>query len=125
MPLKFDLINQTSFLFEIVHIHEAKKIHNHFSNLATNIQKKLFVPLDRLNKAIRRTDIVDKAIELGIAMDAVFLEKEKELTYKLKLRAALLLGKNFLERKKIMGLFKILYDLRSKAVHDGHIPKKK
>lgn len=110
-------------LLELLNINYSINYQRNYKN-SFRQKKKLYIPLDRLNKAIRRKELVDKAIELGIAMDSIFLSKEKELTYKSKLRAAWLLGKTFEERKQIMNLFDKLYKIRSDAVHDGIVKQK-
>jgi hypothetical protein len=65
------------------------------------------------------------AIELGIAMESIFLNdrdaKDGELSFSLRLRAAWLLGRNGDERKEIMNLFNRLYLYRSRAVHNGQV----
>lgn len=88
----------------------------------------LRVPLDRLNRALRNIPLVDAAIEIGIAADALFLgEREAdrgEQTLTLKLRAARFLGANADERQQLGKLFGNLYKARSKAVHSGVLSDK-
>lgn len=47
-----------------------------------------------------------------------------EITHKIGSRAAWLLGQNAEERATIFGEIKALYHARSKAVHEGTLPKK-
>jgi hypothetical protein len=76
------------------------------------------VALDRLNLARRRQSHGDQAIDSGICLESLLGDDSpQELTYKLRLRAALLLGKSIEERQKIREDVGRLYDLRSKVVH--------
>jgi hypothetical protein len=72
---------------------------------------------------------VDSAIDLGIAIDALFLADKDadrgELGLTLRLRAAhFLAGKAQEDRKDISDLFSALYLLRNVAVHAGSVPDK-
>gem|GEM_PF-6225012 len=91
--------------------------------------KFLRIPLDRLNRAILEGDFADKAIDLGIALEALLLHDSGnptdrgELKFRLGLRGAWLLGDNAAERKTIQKGLADLYDLRSRAVHSGLIER--
>jgi Apea-like HEPN len=81
-------------------------------------RRSLDVALDRLNLARRRRSPGDKAIDAGICLEALLGDDSpQELTYKLRLRAALLLGTTLDERRKIRDDVRDLYDLRSSVVH--------
>src|SRR6266436_8665068 len=51
----------------------------------------LRVPMQRLNSAMRRKSAVDSAIDLGIALESIFLrdttDDRSELTFKLRVRS--------------------------------------
>lgn len=79
--------------------------------------------LDRLNLARRRRSPGDQAIDSSICLEALLGDKSsQELTYRLRLRAALLLGTTLAERQEIRQAVRNLYDLRSSVVH-GRGPK--
>ncbi len=63
-----------------------------FKNLPNGEQKHLRVPLDRLNRASRWSDLTTSAIELGIALEALLLndleDDRGELSLRLRLRGA-------------------------------------
>lgn len=86
----------------------------------------LRIALDRLNAAKRRSSVVDRSIELGLAAEALFLrysgEDRSELSFRLATRAAWLLGSSRAERQQIFDCFRALYEARSKAVHNGEVP---
>ena len=64
--------------------------------------------------------IEDRFVDIMIIFEMLFLpEGNAELKYRLSVRAALLLGKNYKEKKYIFELFKLSYDIRSSIVHDG------
>lgn len=83
-----------------------------------SLRRSVEVALDRLNLARRRRSPSDQAIDSGICLEALLGDDSpQELTYKLRLRAALLLGKTLPERREIRQAVRDLYDLRSKVVH--------
>lgn len=88
------------------------------------------VALDRLGQAIRRPIIVDKAIDLGIALEVMLLHSigdndRGELKYRSSIRGATFLGGDKSKRLKTFKLLKEAYDLRSRAVHSGVLRAKK
>lgn len=88
------------------------------------------VALDRLNQALRRQNIVDKAIDLGIALEVMLLhgigKKDRgELKFRSSIRGATFLGGGKPERLKTLKLLKDAYDLRSDAVHSGVLEMEK
>ena len=90
----------------------------------------LRISVDRLNQALRRPDIVDKAIDLGIALEVMLLHsidptERGELRYRSSIRGAMFLGGDKQDRLNTFKLLKDAYDLRSKAVHAGALTAKK
>jgi hypothetical protein len=77
------------------------------------------VALDRLNLARRRRSPGDQAIDGSICLEALLLERDdsQELTHKLSLRAALLVGTTLSEREEIRKAVRAFYRLRSGVVH--------
>jgi hypothetical protein len=89
-------------------------------------QQMLHIPLDRLDRAIRGEDLVDKSIDLGIALEALLLHEpgyQGELTFRLSLRGAWLGGGDPRERAEVQKLLAEVYDLRSRAVHTGKVER--
>lgn len=84
-----------------------------------DFKRRLDIASKRLNLARRRNSLGDKAIEVSIALEALLGDDRFDLTYKIRLRAALLLGGNLEERREISGAVKKLYQLRSDIVHGG------
>lgn len=101
---------------------KAKEIFRVISAIGADLKMKLATPLNRLNQAIRRVQSVDSAIELGIALEALFFDagtKSSELSFKLRLRGAWLLGATPERRKELMSTLDDLYECRSGAIHSG------
>jgi Apea-like HEPN len=87
----------------------------------------LEVALRRFVYGYERIREEDAIVDLMIAAEAIFIsEQDKELSYRLRLRAARFLSQDLPERQAINKLFKDAYHVRSAAVHGGNpeIPKK-
>ncbi|HEY5236868.1 MAG TPA: hypothetical protein VIJ62_00685 [Rhizomicrobium sp.] len=87
--------------------------------------KVLRIPLDRLGRAGREGDFADRAIDLGIALESLLLGDNDlgELSFRLSLHGAWLIGNDEAERLEIQKSLKKLYELRSRAVHSGAIER--
>jgi Apea-like HEPN len=88
-----------------------------YLRMSGQLRRVLDIALDRLNLARRRRSPSDQAIDGGICLEALLSNDNQELTYKLQLRAALLLGTALPERQEIRKAVRDLYSLRSKVVH--------
>jgi hypothetical protein len=76
------------------------------------------VAIERLNLARRRRSPGNKAIDGAICLEALLGDNDNtELTYKLKLRTALLLASDLGTRREIREAVADFYKLRSKTVH--------
>jgi hypothetical protein len=87
-------------------------------------ERVLRIPLDRLHRVLRQGSIVDKAIDLGIALEALLLHDIKsteQLGFRLRLRGSLLLGGDLETRHQQMRSLRDVYVLRSTAVHQGRL----
>jgi hypothetical protein len=99
---------------------------SYFSIPANDRRKVLHTPLSRLGRAIRQFSVVDRAIDLGIALEALLLhdaQSNTELGYRLRLRGALLREGDLSARRDTMKLLNELYKLRSNAVHRGRVDR--
>jgi hypothetical protein len=93
-----------------------------FSALDEEQRQRLRVPLDRLNRSyLAGIRSVDAATDLGIALESLFAPTRiwKKLDLRLAKRAAVLLGSDDDERKRIEQAILDAYDVRSHAVHAG------
>ena len=89
-----------------------------FYQLESKLRRKLSIALDRLNLAIRRQSVGDRALDVCIALEAMLSDGQGENTYKVALRTALLTGLG-VEARRAVGA---TYSLRSALVHDGVAP---
>ncbi len=102
---------------------DASRLYSTWLALTEGRRTELRVPMQRLNTAMRRRSSVDSAIDLGIALESIFLGDEvDELSFRLRVRAARWLGATPDERGKVSALIRDLYVARSKAVHRGQVP---
>ena len=78
---------------------DLKTLHMSFLDLEDSLQANLRVSMERLNNYAASGDQVDKAIELGIALESLFLDDNTrdELRFQFSLRASLLLGRTTVE----------------------------
>ena len=108
-------------------IEEAKCLYQNLVKLDSKVREKLQIPIDRWIKSKTSQSAVDKIIDLGIALEALYLSEgtKEQLTLQFRLRAAWHLRKNKEQRKALMKEFKAIYDWRSTVVHTGKLPNKK
>ena len=107
-------------------IKEAKRLYHILVNLDSNIREKLRIPIDRWLKSKTDENPVDKMIDLGIALEALYVPDSGrgEIRFKLAVRAAWHLGKDKDDRNNLLTKFKQIYDHRSNAVHSGQLDEK-
>lgn len=108
---------------------EAAAVKRAYGQLAAFAEiESLARAIDRLGRARLARSAVDQALELGIATEIALMHGDTsgntEITHKIGSRAAWLMGQNPEERATIFGEIKALYHARSKAVHEGTLPKK-
>lgn len=98
----------------------------YFSIDPSKRNKVLRIPLDRLGRAGRERDFADRAIDLGIALESLLLhdiDGRSELSFRLSVRGAWLLGTSHTDRLEIQSSLTKLYVLRSQAVHAGLVDR--
>jgi hypothetical protein len=96
------------------------KFWHEFREIILKENQGLNIAIRKFNDSYNRLKLEDKIIDLTIGFESTILHGIKEeLSYRLRLRTALLLGENFDERKRISKTMKELYDRRSEIVHQG------
>ncbi len=107
-------------------IDKGKRYYEILDNPNSSIAERLQIPIDRWIKSKTSTTWVDRIIDLGIALEALYLSEgtKEQLTLQFRLRAAWHLGENKEQRKALMKEFKAIYDWRSTVVHTGKLPEK-
>ena len=96
--------------------HEIENFKSLFQKIK-NAPNFLDVSITRFNFASDRERPEDKLIDYITAFESLFVKEKQELSYRLSVRVALLIGKDKQDRKQIFELIKKAYDLRSKIVH--------
>jgi len=102
---------------------QAKRVVAAFLGMSADVRTKVRLSLIRFNQALRRSPHEDRALDLAIALESLLVDNAGENTYRLGLRAALLLGGSLAQRKHTRAVIGALYALRSKLVHDGVLPQ--
>ncbi|CDT11823.1 HEPN domain-containing protein [Vibrio coralliirubri] len=104
-----------------------KELYLKFLALPQGVRDLLRVPIERLNQARRRGNMADRAIDLGVACEALFLNDKshkEQISFTLRLRAALFLADEYEERQELLNFFSSLYSCRSQAAHTGKLDTK-
>ena len=134
-PLKVSVYSRSPYVNPIrasavtgeAQIGEAKRLYRKMITLDANVAGRLQIPIDRWMKSKTSQAPEDKIIDLGIALEALYLsdrDGNSELSFQLRLRAAWHLGRDEAHRKELMKDFSKIYEWRSKVVHTGRLPKK-
>ena len=108
-------------------IGETKRLYSILANPNSGTLEKLRIPIDRWIKSKTPGSPEDKMIDLGIAFESLYLadrDGNSELSFQFRLRASWHLGKDKADREMLIDEFKAIYTLRSKAVHNGEVPKR-
>ncbi len=103
----------------------VERIYSEWAALPEATREGLRIPLSRLNSALRRSSAIDQAIDLGVALEALFLESSEnsELSFRLSVRAARFLRSELADRQELAQFVRRVYAVRSAAVHRGRIPE--
>ena len=95
---------------------EVKSIYKRLMDIPKATRDALRVPLDRWAKSNGQSDPADRIIDLGIALESLYLNDSSlqgELRFRLAMRAAWHLGKDQAQRAELFRSFKKIYDWRS------------
>lgn len=106
---------------------ELAPLYQKFVQLPQNVRDLLRVPIQRINQSRRRVNLADKAIDLGVACEALMLNDKshkEQISFTLRLRASLFLASSYEERETLMHFFSAFYSCRSIAAHTGKLDSK-
>jgi hypothetical protein len=123
----FDVVNTGMYKLTKKDGENASNLIQKYFELNKNIQDLLVVSLQRLNLLRRRKSLVDKSIELGIALEVLLLRDggpDVPISLPFRLRGAWLLGQDTSSRSNYFRLFKDIYACRCEAVHSGKFDSK-
>ncbi|OHV26920.1 hypothetical protein EOS93_06220 [Rhizobium sp. RMa-01] len=96
---------------------------NRFLSLSGNVKRACANAAARLNSARRRVETGQSAIDLATAFESLLATSDErtEITYRLRLRAALILASDYEGRLEVSNRMRDLYALRSKIVHGDSV----
>jgi hypothetical protein len=93
-----------------------------FLALAESDRDRMRILLDRLIRSKQHHHVGNRAIDLAIAFEVLLLKNEnEELTHRISLRAARLLGGDLIIRRRNRAYIRALYKIRSDMVHTGRV----
>ena len=115
-----EISNAPATLFTETQVREGVNIYMKLISLPQDVQQGLQIPIDRWMKSMTQQNPVNKMIDLGIALESLYLGGiSEELAFRFRLRASLYLGDVLERRTQLNEEFKEIYNQRSKAVHQG------
>ena len=99
-----------------------KTVYMGLTQLQSGTWEKLRIPIDRWAKSMAEDDPIDQIIDLGIALESLYVpDASGESRFRLASHAAWHLGKDKEERRNLWKEFRDIYDARSQAVHTGRL----
>lgn len=102
-------------------IDEAKCLYERLVGLYSNDREKLRIAIDRWIMSKTNRTYVDRMIDLGIALEALYITSKNDIGKKLCHRASWYLAENATHQQELETEFEEIYDYRSKAVHEGKL----
>ena len=99
----------------------AKRVVRLYLGLEGNTKRKVQVALARLHQSMVRRQTSDQAVEVSIALESLLSNGGSEITYRVGLRAALLLGEKLTDGLNIRLAIQSVYRIRSRLVHEGSV----
>ena len=107
-------------------VEEAVSLYASMKGLEEGTDQKLQVPIRRWIKSKTDETLVDSFIDLGIALESLYLDggNRQELSYRLRTRAALFLRDEIQDRMEVTKNVNEIYEIRSQAVHQGTVKSK-
>jgi hypothetical protein len=122
LPLWAAKMGETPPTLSLTEASDVKALFSKYWSNWRQIDNKVRIPIQRLESALaQRSNHVDSAIDLGISLESLLLADEAELSFRLSLYGAWLLGVDSATRKTIFDELRMLYTCRSKAVHNGKV----
>lgn len=114
-------IEEAIRLYKILEIFDQKAMGPH-DQKAKGI---FWIASERWRKSKTHQNSEDKIIDLCIAFESLYLSGiNDELKFRLSVRAAWFLGKNKDDQKRLLTVFKKIYDCRSTIIHGGELRKR-
>ena len=106
-------------------VEELRELYSGIARLDSEKRARLQVPITRWITSVGPRDEVDRMIDLGIALETLFLDDDvrEKLTHVFARRASCYLGGGKADRQELYSRFQEIYNNRSGAVHRGVLRK--
>ena len=107
-------------------IKKIKDRYKELLNLPSDVAEKLQIPINRWIKSKTEDNPVDKMIDLGIALESLYVPgkvpgKRRYISRNLQNNASRYLGKDKADQEILRTRFKAIYEYRCDAVHKGQL----
>lgn len=98
----------------------ARPLVEGYFNLPDKFRGRMRIALERLNQAMCRSGVGDRAVDLSVALECLLLGTEKgDNTFKIALRSALVAYSDVEQRMYCRSIIQSMYNIRSNLVHNG------
>lgn len=104
----------------------CKRVLSKYLQATEQLLRTVQIPISRLNQYFNRFEQVEAAIDLGIALEVLFVsdrDLDAPIGYLLRLRGAIWIGGGAARRRSHLKILRDAYEFRSKAAHTGVIKK--
>jgi hypothetical protein len=115
---------QSTLLLSENDLHVIRELHAALEEREHRERELIRRGASRLSSALRRADEFDMAVDLGVALEVIFLSGnvyDGSIGFRLRVLASRLLRQERGERQIVEEQIKSLYQLRSSAAHSGHV----
>ena len=122
----YDVLGTSSTVVSEDSNQQFQDIYNAFSLLVEKEKIRWRRILSRLSQAKRREQIEDKILDLGISLEMMLLDDNKnsaQLSLSFRLRGTWLISNNDVERLENYNVLRDIYDYRSQVAHTGLLEK--
>jgi hypothetical protein len=122
----YDVLGFSSTHFPNDCIQKFKNLYKAYTKLSEKERNRWRRILSRLSQAKRRQQIEDKILDLGISLEMMLLEDNKnndQLSLAFRLRGSWLISSNEIERLENYKLLRDIYNYRSEVAHAGLLEK--
>ena len=107
------------------HVEQARRLYKRLVDFNAKDRRKLLIAIDRWIKSKATGNDADKIIDLGIALEALYVSEscKKGKGWQIRKNASAHLGDNPTHRAKLKTKFKAIYEMRSDVVHNREFGK--
>jgi hypothetical protein len=119
-----DVFGEQSSCLPTSKINIINELIKQFSVLSQKNKTRMIRVLSRLSQAKRRSQIEDKILDLGIALEMILLDdntNNEQLSLTFRLRGSWLIGEDYESRQTAHGQLKEIYKYRSQVAHTGEL----